>query len=197
MDAKDALPILMHLHNLIPHIEQTRVATYPVCKQYDATCNTDIRTGAEIVAATADENLLVYTDSNQDTIGFIDISDASHPEGKGYLEMPGTPSSVAIKSNYALVSVDQGGVVAAVNSNARFVSHTIPILFYINLCVLATKLLILHLQLQDDCRRFGGRRHFKHSSCDCTYNQSRRTSRRDRSQSRQEVCRGSNRERAR
>jgi len=83
-----------------------RIATYPVCQQIDAACHTDLETAAEIVAASKDGNTLVYTDSPQGQIGFVDISQANAPVGLGVLALSGEPTSVAIKDGYALVGVN-------------------------------------------------------------------------------------------
>lgn len=83
-----------------------RVASFAVCQQLDDTCNTDTETSAEIVAATADGNTLVYTDSPAKQIGLVDISDAKNPKKKGTFAIGGEPTSVYIKGNYALVGVN-------------------------------------------------------------------------------------------
>jgi hypothetical protein len=48
-----------------------RIATFPVCLQEDSTCNTDIQTVAEIVAASSDGATLIYTDSAQNRLGYM------------------------------------------------------------------------------------------------------------------------------
>ena len=51
---------------------------------------------AEIVAATPDGMTLVYTDSAQQEIGFVDISDPSAPAEIGKTPVGGEPTSVAV-----------------------------------------------------------------------------------------------------
>jgi hypothetical protein len=71
-------------------------------------------TVSEIVAATANGRLLVYTDSPGNRIGFIDISDPSNPQPAGALDVGGEPTSVEVLGNkYVLV---------AVNTSASFVA---------------------------------------------------------------------------
>ena len=55
-----------------------RIATFPVF------LNTDIDTDtvAEIVAATEDGNTLIYTDSDGENIGFVDITNPFEPSGR-------------------------------------------------------------------------------------------------------------------
>ena len=63
-------------------------------------------TSAEIVDATADGKLLVYTDSPSGRIGFIDVSDPKSPQPGGALDMGGEPTSVAVLGDWALVAVN-------------------------------------------------------------------------------------------
>ncbi|MBK8454680.1 MAG: esterase-like activity of phytase family protein [Thiofilum sp.] len=83
-----------------------RIASFPVCSQLDLNCNVDDETAAEIVAASSDGMTLVYTDSPNQSIGFVDITEPSKPKAAGKLKMSGEPTSVAIKNNYALVGVN-------------------------------------------------------------------------------------------
>ncbi|EIJ33523.1 esterase-like activity of phytase family protein [Thiothrix nivea] len=83
-----------------------RVASFPVCSQLDANCNVDDETSAEIVAASTDGMMLVYTDSPSKSVGFVDIADPANPKAAGKLKMGGEPTSVAVTGNYALVGVN-------------------------------------------------------------------------------------------
>ena len=87
----------------------SRVSTFPVF------LNTDINkeTVAEIVASSTDGNTLVYTDSETENLGFVNIIDPSNPKPLGTTALGGEPTSVAIIGNYAL---------AAVNTSANFVA---------------------------------------------------------------------------
>ena len=82
-----------------------RIASFPVCSQIDPTCNDDTETAAEIVAVSGDGNTLVYTDSPQEVVGLVDISDPYNPTGMGTIDVGGEPTSVAVCSNYAIVVV--------------------------------------------------------------------------------------------
>jgi hypothetical protein len=72
--------------------------------------NTDVNseTVAEIVAVSEDGNLLVYTDSATQNVGFVDITDAANPKAAGIQAMGGEPTSVAVAGPYALVGVSTG-----------------------------------------------------------------------------------------
>jgi hypothetical protein len=111
-----------------------RVATYPICLQIDATCNTDEETAAEISAASKDGNTLVYTDSPGGVVGFVDISDERAPVGLGRLDVGGEPTSVAVAGDLALVGVNTSpsfvtpsGNLVVVDIDTRSVVRTIAL----------------------------------------------------------------------
>lgn len=83
-----------------PYFE--RIASFPVF------LNTDItqETVAEIVAANADGTLLIYTDSEGENVGFVDITDPAAPQPAGTVPLDGEPTSVAVVGNHALVAVN-------------------------------------------------------------------------------------------
>lgn len=63
-------------------------------------------TSSEIITASEDGNLLVYSDSPAGGIGFIDISDANSPEVGGFLALDGEPTSVVVIGGNAFVGVN-------------------------------------------------------------------------------------------
>lgn len=79
-----------------------RLATLP------AYANTDrgIETVAEISTVTPDGRTVVYTDAEAGGIGFVDITDPSAPQADGFLETPGSPTSVYATEKYLMVVVD-------------------------------------------------------------------------------------------
>lgn len=103
-----------------------RVAVYPVCMQIDLSCNSDVTTAAEIVAAS--------TDGPQGQLGFVDISDPATPVGLGVLPLVGEPTSVAVKGDYALVGVNTStdfvsvsGLLVVVDIATRSIVHSIDV----------------------------------------------------------------------
>lgn len=70
--------------------------------------NTDegAQSGAEIVSASEDGKLLIYTDSQSERLGFVDIAEPGAPKPQGVLAMSGEPTSVAVSGPYALAVVD-------------------------------------------------------------------------------------------
>ncbi|GAB5380813.1 MAG: esterase-like activity of phytase family protein [Aliiglaciecola sp.] len=83
-----------------------RIASFLVCSQIDTNCNDDTETAAEIVAANSDGTVLIYSDSPNDQISFVNINDPANPMAIGVLALPGEPTSVAVQGNYALVGVN-------------------------------------------------------------------------------------------
>jgi hypothetical protein len=83
-----------------------RTATFPVCSQIGSSCETDVETAAEIVAASEDGMTLVYTNSPRGEIGFVDITNPMTPVALGALAMGGEPTSVTVLGAYALVAIN-------------------------------------------------------------------------------------------
>lgn len=111
-----------------------RLATFPVCQQIAADCNTDEETAAEIVAASGDGNTLIYTDSPQNAIGFVDITNPAMPLAAGTLALNGEPTSVAVLGDWAVVGVNTSvdyvntsGELAIVNIATQTLVHTLDL----------------------------------------------------------------------
>ncbi len=83
-----------------------RVATFPVCKQLEADCDTDDGTVAEISAVSKDGNMIYYTDGKREAFGMVDISNPALPEAKGAVRLDGEPTSVSVLDDYLLVVVN-------------------------------------------------------------------------------------------
>lgn len=79
-----------------------RVASFPV----ELNTTGAEATSSEIVAASEDGMLLVYSDSPAGGIGFIDIADPRAPKGAGFLKLDGEPTSVAVVGSKALVALN-------------------------------------------------------------------------------------------
>jgi hypothetical protein len=90
-----------------------RIATFPVFLN----TSVDDETVAEIVAATKDGKLLVYTDGETENIGFVDISDPHDPQPDGVVSVGGEPTSVAVLDRYI-----RKFALAAVNTSVDFVN---------------------------------------------------------------------------
>lgn len=83
-----------------------RTATFAVCTQIGASCESNDATAAEIVAASEDGMTLVYSNSPKGEIGFVDITNIKAPKALGGLAMGGEPTSVAVLGANALVAVN-------------------------------------------------------------------------------------------
>lgn len=83
-----------------------RTATFAVCQQPGASCETDVATSPEIVAASEDGMTLIYSNSLMGEIGFVDITDVQAPKALGVLAMGGEPTSVTVLGANALVAVN-------------------------------------------------------------------------------------------
>ncbi|MGQ0593522.1 MAG: esterase-like activity of phytase family protein [Gammaproteobacteria bacterium] len=79
-----------------------RIATFPVFLNSEE----GAQTGAEIVSASENGKLLVYTDSQSENLGFVDIDQPGAPKPRGVVAMSGEPTSVAVSGPYALAVVD-------------------------------------------------------------------------------------------
>ncbi|MFT7184833.1 MAG: hypothetical protein ACI84K_000199 [Pseudohongiellaceae bacterium] len=111
-----------------------RVASFFVCKQIDEDCNTDTETVAEIVSVSKDGNTLIYTDSEQEQLGFVDITTSNSPIASGVFALNGEPTSVAVKDDYALAAVNTSedfinvsGELAVINIANRSLARTIDL----------------------------------------------------------------------
>lgn len=109
----------------------------PVVGHFDRVATYDV-TGsvAEIVAATPDGLTLVYTDSDEREVGFVDIGNPAAPEADGSVALDGSPTSVAVTPDgaWALVAVDTSpgglgvsGTLVVVNLATRLISRTIAL----------------------------------------------------------------------
>ncbi|MET0437924.1 MAG: esterase-like activity of phytase family protein [Devosia sp.] len=79
-----------------------RVASFPVALNAPEAEGTS----SEIITATDDGLTLIYSDSPNGGIGFVDITDASAPKAGGYMDMGGEPTSVTVIGGKAYVAVN-------------------------------------------------------------------------------------------
>lgn len=83
-----------------------RIASFPVAGNLPAGKEAATVTSAEIVTASKDGKVLVYSDSPLGAIGFIDIADARAPKALGALTFEGEPTSVAVAGAKVLAAVN-------------------------------------------------------------------------------------------
>ncbi len=83
-----------------------RIASWPVADNLPDDTDPLTETSAEIIAATPDGRMLVYSDSPSGAIGMVDISDPADPRPAGTVGLDGEPTSVAVVGGLALVGVN-------------------------------------------------------------------------------------------
>jgi hypothetical protein len=103
-----------------------RIASFATPENMGEGQDRDAETSAEIIAATADGETLVYTDSPSGVLGFVDIADAAAPQPGGSVALEGEPTAVAVAGGTAFVGVntsesftEPSGFVAAFDIESR------------------------------------------------------------------------------
>jgi hypothetical protein len=83
-----------------------RVASFPVALNLPADADPATETSAEIIAVSGDGMTLAYSDSPNNAVGFIDITDARAPAPLGRLAFDGEPTAVSIAGATAFVAIN-------------------------------------------------------------------------------------------
>lgn len=83
-----------------------RIASFPIAANLGPDEDRKGETVAEIISASEDGRLLVYTDSPRKAIRFIDITDATQPKPAGMVALGGEPTSVKVVGGRAFVAVN-------------------------------------------------------------------------------------------
>jgi hypothetical protein len=83
-----------------------RIASFPTAHNFSADQDAAQETSAEIIAASADGQMLIYSDSPRGGLGFVDIRDAAKPRAAGFVDMGGEPTSVATAAGMVLAGVN-------------------------------------------------------------------------------------------
>ena len=84
----------------------SRISSFPVDLNLPEGVDRNTETSAEIIAASEDGKMLVYSDSPYGAIGMIDIQNPQMPEPLGLIKLDGEPTSVSIKHGLAFVGVN-------------------------------------------------------------------------------------------
>ena len=84
----------------------TRISSFPIFKNLPAGTDPTTETVAEIVTSAMRGTMLVYTDSELEAIGKVDISDPGNPKAAGVIMVGGEPTSVAVLGKHAYVGVN-------------------------------------------------------------------------------------------
>ena len=83
-----------------------RIASFPVNTNLPSEMDQATETSAEIITATADGTMLVYSDSPLEAIGMIDIADPASPRPAGIVMLDGEPTAVSVVGGKVLVGVN-------------------------------------------------------------------------------------------
>ncbi|MFD2205238.1 esterase-like activity of phytase family protein [Kiloniella antarctica] len=83
-----------------------RLSTFPIYQNLPKGKDKATETVAEIVSSAMNGTMLVYTDSELEAIGKVNIFDPAHPKPAGVVMVGGEPTSVTVKGNYAYVGVN-------------------------------------------------------------------------------------------
>ncbi len=83
-----------------------RIASFPVASNLPAEVDPATETSAEIIAASPDGSMLVYSDSPLGAIGMIDIADPASPAPAGVVPIDGEPTAVTVVGAVVLVGVN-------------------------------------------------------------------------------------------
>ena len=100
------LPIGLAAPALAQSAHFERIATYPVYLNLPEGADPATETVAEIVSATDDGMMLIYTDGEGDALGMVDIADPAAPQGAGRVDLGGEPTSVDAHGAMAYAGVN-------------------------------------------------------------------------------------------
>jgi hypothetical protein len=108
-----------------------RIASFPVNANLPAEMDQATETSSEIIAASDDGTMLVYSDSPLGAIGFVDISDPADPAPGGVVMLDGEPTAVSVAGSKVLVGfntsesyTEPSGGVAVVDMESREIEAT-------------------------------------------------------------------------
>lgn len=96
---------LLMAGSAVPALAQShfnRIASFPVALNAPAA----EETSSEIITATDDGMTLIYSDSPNGGIGFVDITDPANPQPAGYVDLDGEPTSVTASGAYVFAGVN-------------------------------------------------------------------------------------------
>ncbi|MGB3315712.1 MAG: esterase-like activity of phytase family protein [Albidovulum sp.] len=98
--------LALSAHGAMAEMNFNRIASFATIGNMAKGEDQGRESSAEIIAASGDGMMLVYTDSPLGVIGRIDISDPRAPKPMGNIEMGGEPTAVSIVGPNALVAVN-------------------------------------------------------------------------------------------
>ncbi|WP_306118807.1 MULTISPECIES: esterase-like activity of phytase family protein [unclassified Roseitalea] len=83
-----------------------RIASFPVNLNIPEQMGQGAESSSEIIDATDDGMMLVYSDSPLGGIGMVDISDPANPQPGGFVALDGEPTAVVVQGGRAIVGLN-------------------------------------------------------------------------------------------
>ena len=83
-----------------------RIAAFPTFLNIPEGEDRAVETSSEIIAATEDGTMLVYSDSPLGVVGMIDISDPANPQPAGRIALDGEPTAVSVLGGTVFVGIN-------------------------------------------------------------------------------------------
>ncbi|MGF1475945.1 MAG: esterase-like activity of phytase family protein [Geminicoccaceae bacterium] len=104
--ALTALLLCSTAHGALAEEVFNRIASFPVNTNLGEDQDQATETSAEIISATEDGMMLVYSDSPLGAVGMIDISDPTSPKPAGTIALDGEPTAVSVVGGKILAGVN-------------------------------------------------------------------------------------------
>jgi len=108
-----------------------RIASFPVNLNLPEGMDPLTETSPEIIAATPDGMMLVYSDSPLGAVGFVDLSDPRDPAPGGAVMVDGEPTAVVVSGGHVIVAIntsesftEPSGLLRVVDIETREVSDS-------------------------------------------------------------------------
>lgn len=101
-----ALFVVLSSTTALADMKFNRIASFPVNENIPSDMDQKSESSSEIISATEDGKLLIYSDSPMGGVGMVDISDPSQPKPAGFVSVNGEPTSVSVVGAHALIGVN-------------------------------------------------------------------------------------------
>lgn len=100
-----------------------RISSFPVNENIPSDMDQKSESSSEIISATEDGMMLIYSDSPLGGVGMVDVSDPVQPKPAGFLAVNGEPTAVSVVGDYALIGVNTSKSYIAPSGNLSVLNH--------------------------------------------------------------------------
>ena len=83
-----------------------RISSFNVSENLPKGSKSTTKTSAEVITASEDGKTLMYTDSDLQVVGLIDISDPAKPKALGIIELDAEPTGIAALGNNIYIGLN-------------------------------------------------------------------------------------------